>query len=84
MSLIATRKWQDKKRLENKCIGCGKRKIFKGSLCRLHYAKAREYQLEYQRNDKDAQKIRMAKWRKENPNYYREYYQRLKNGIKKG
>lgn len=36
----------------------------------------------YYTSHKDEQSDRMAKWRRKNPEYFRKYYQRMKNKLK--
>lgn len=77
--LSSQRKWQLNKQSKGLCTICGRRKIFKNNHCKACYIKSLEYQKDYHLRNKNKHNRMMAEWRKNNPDYAKKYYLKLKN-----
>lgn len=72
------RRWQIDRVARGLCSSCGKIKIFCTGLCKLCYRKRLAYQRKWQAKNRRKTQKACADFRRKNPNYHRDYYQRLK------
>lgn len=71
--------WQIKKQEKGLCTLCGKRKIYKNKYCKIHYKNSLIYAKKYHEANKEKHLQQMAIWRKNNPDYQKKYYWKMKN-----
>jgi hypothetical protein len=65
--------WQKKKVAQGKCRICGRRRIYKSRSCKTCYMKSAKKTKEYIKKNHEAHLLRMADWRRKNPDYQRNY-----------
>lgn len=76
------RRWQAEKIKQGLCKTCGHKPIFKANLCVECRDKSLDYLKKYRKKHKAKLKKQMSEWRKNNKDYFKRYYLKLK-GITK-